>query len=248
MKGYDLFFHREKPDFVPDPGFTPFFWKKKGDDSSMDGPGPDNDDVDAPGRDSTSSARMDIDNPQSSNSLSHGKTVMSGLGEGSSSAQSLAIAVTPINPNPMTPRGKEIVAEARLKSPILVKIPSDLQVEVGPCVLGSSTIPAAVGLADTAACASLVQKQADPSTAFLSGLARMSPMSPDAPGLLAGPSGTGAGEALVAASAVEFSDATSPGAGRCEDVQPAQSLHRSTPPSQSVLDRATVRDAAGPSA
>jgi hypothetical protein len=30
MKGYDLFFHREKPDFVPDPGFTPFFWKKKG--------------------------------------------------------------------------------------------------------------------------------------------------------------------------------------------------------------------------
>jgi hypothetical protein len=30
MKGYDLFFHREKPDFVPDPRFTPFFWKKKG--------------------------------------------------------------------------------------------------------------------------------------------------------------------------------------------------------------------------
>jgi hypothetical protein len=28
MKGYDLFFHREKPYFVHDPGFTPFFWKK----------------------------------------------------------------------------------------------------------------------------------------------------------------------------------------------------------------------------
>jgi hypothetical protein len=28
-KGYHLFFRRELPDFVPDPGFTPFFWKKK---------------------------------------------------------------------------------------------------------------------------------------------------------------------------------------------------------------------------
>jgi hypothetical protein len=26
-KGYDFFFRRERQDFVPDPGFTPFFWK-----------------------------------------------------------------------------------------------------------------------------------------------------------------------------------------------------------------------------
>jgi hypothetical protein len=64
MKGYNLFFHREKPDFVHDLGFTPFFWKKKGDDSSKDGPGPDSDDLNAPGRNPpTTPARMDIDNP-----------------------------------------------------------------------------------------------------------------------------------------------------------------------------------------
>jgi hypothetical protein len=38
MKGYDLFFQREKPDFVHDPGFTPFFLKKKGDDFSKESP------------------------------------------------------------------------------------------------------------------------------------------------------------------------------------------------------------------
>jgi hypothetical protein len=36
MKGYDLFFQREKPNFVHDPGFTPFFLKKKGDDFSKE--------------------------------------------------------------------------------------------------------------------------------------------------------------------------------------------------------------------
>jgi hypothetical protein len=29
MKGYDLFFHHEKPDFLPDPGFTPSSRRKK---------------------------------------------------------------------------------------------------------------------------------------------------------------------------------------------------------------------------
>jgi hypothetical protein len=61
-KGYDLFFLREKPDLIHDPGFTPFFWKKKGDDASKEGPGPDSDDSHAPGRGASSlSARMDID-------------------------------------------------------------------------------------------------------------------------------------------------------------------------------------------
>jgi hypothetical protein len=34
-----IFFHREKHNFVPDKGFTPFFWKRKGDDVGNDGTG-----------------------------------------------------------------------------------------------------------------------------------------------------------------------------------------------------------------
>jgi hypothetical protein len=65
LKGYDFFFRREQPDFVPDKGFTPFFWKRKGDDASNDGPGQDNDDG-APTRDVPSmSTSMDVDKPQS---------------------------------------------------------------------------------------------------------------------------------------------------------------------------------------
>jgi hypothetical protein len=39
LKGYDFFFRREPQDFVPDEGFTPFFWKRKGDDADNNGPG-----------------------------------------------------------------------------------------------------------------------------------------------------------------------------------------------------------------
>jgi hypothetical protein len=39
LKGYDFFFRREQQGFVPDKGFTPFFWKRKGDDAGNDGPG-----------------------------------------------------------------------------------------------------------------------------------------------------------------------------------------------------------------
>jgi hypothetical protein len=79
IKGYHLFFRREQLDFVHDPRFTPFFWKKKGDDSSNDGPGPDKDGAHAPSYiSSTSTTHMDSENPQSSNSSSHGKTVSGG--------------------------------------------------------------------------------------------------------------------------------------------------------------------------
>jgi hypothetical protein len=43
LKGYDFFFQREQHDFVPDKGFTPFFWKRKGDDTGNDGTRHDND-------------------------------------------------------------------------------------------------------------------------------------------------------------------------------------------------------------
>jgi hypothetical protein len=39
LKGYTIFFRREQQDFVCDHGFTPFFWKRKGDDAGNDGPG-----------------------------------------------------------------------------------------------------------------------------------------------------------------------------------------------------------------
>jgi hypothetical protein len=75
LKGYDFFFRRERQDFVPDPGFTPFFWKWKGDDDGNDGPSQDNDGYDAPTRDASSaSASMDVDNPQDGNSNSIGKS------------------------------------------------------------------------------------------------------------------------------------------------------------------------------
>jgi hypothetical protein len=35
LKGYDFFFCREPQEFVPDQGFAPFFWKRKGDDTGM---------------------------------------------------------------------------------------------------------------------------------------------------------------------------------------------------------------------
>jgi hypothetical protein len=114
LKGYDFFFRREQPDFVPDKGFTPFFWKCKGDDAGNDGPGQDNDDG-APTRDVPStSTSMDVDKPQSGQSAPLSKSVPIGPGDGV--VAPCVFAVTPINPNPKTPRGQEIVKEIRARS------------------------------------------------------------------------------------------------------------------------------------
>jgi hypothetical protein len=146
------FFLREKPDFVHDPGFTPFFWKKKGDDASKEGPGPDSDDSHAPGRNASSlSARMDIDQPQSSTSSSQGKTVLGGSVGVSFGGSVGGFVFTPLNLNPLTPRGKEIIAKARLESPELIAAPksdacmartsrvSVVAQESRPCVQPSET-------------------------------------------------------------------------------------------------------------
>jgi hypothetical protein len=142
LKGYDLYFHREQPDFVADPGFTPLFWRKKGDDSGNDGAGPDADDMDAPCRNITNSAaRMDIDNPQSSNSSSHGKTVLHGSSCAPGGDVLSSIAVTPLNPNPTTPRGKEIVAEICSKSPGLIAKVSSRMVSLASAPILSPSMP-----------------------------------------------------------------------------------------------------------
>jgi hypothetical protein len=119
LKGYDFFFRREPQDFVPDEGFTPFFWKHKSDDdTSFDGLGQDNNGNAAPNRDATStSASMDVDKPQGDNPSSHGKPVSLGPVE---DVTTPIFAVTPINPNPTTPRGKKIVEDWRAKSPTLL--------------------------------------------------------------------------------------------------------------------------------
>jgi hypothetical protein len=142
LKGYDLYFCREQPDFVADPGFTPFFWKKKGDDSGNDGAGPDADDMDAPRRNITNSAaRMDIDNLQSSNSSSHGNTVLDGSSCAPGGDVLSSIAVTPFNPNPTMPRGKEIVVEIRSKSPGLIAKVSSRMVSLESALTLSLSMP-----------------------------------------------------------------------------------------------------------
>jgi hypothetical protein len=104
LKGYDIFFRREQQDFVPDKGFTPFFWKRKGDDTGNDGTGHDNDGNDAPTRDVTStSSSMDVDKPHGGQSTHIGKSVTIGPVDGVVATR--LFAVTPINPNPKTPRG-----------------------------------------------------------------------------------------------------------------------------------------------
>jgi hypothetical protein len=61
---------------------------------------------------------MDVDKPQGGNSGSHGKSVALVLLEGS---EAPCIAVTPFNPNPSTPYGKEIVEAVRSILPWLLK-------------------------------------------------------------------------------------------------------------------------------
>jgi hypothetical protein len=58
---------------------------------------------------------MDVDKPQTGHSSSHGKSVP--FGPGGSAGVTTVIVVTPINPNPVTPCGKEIVQELRARSP-----------------------------------------------------------------------------------------------------------------------------------
>jgi hypothetical protein len=105
LKGYTIFFRHEQQDFVPDHGFTPFFWKRKGD-ASNDGPGQYNDGTNPPSHDSTpTSANMEVDKPQANNNASHGKSVPIASRRGAGAT--VSIDVTPINSNRMTPHGIE---------------------------------------------------------------------------------------------------------------------------------------------
>jgi hypothetical protein len=98
LKCYDFFFHREQQNFVPDKGFTPFFWKCKGDDTGNDGLGQDNGGNDAPTRDlPLMPSSMDVDKLQGGQSTPLGKSVPIGPGDGV--VARCVFVVTPINPN-----------------------------------------------------------------------------------------------------------------------------------------------------
>jgi hypothetical protein len=107
FKVYDFLFRQEQPDFVPDTGFVPYFWRRKGNDPGNDGTGHDKPTDINPGSSSQAgslSSNMDVDFSNSLNSsTTSGKSVLcspvDGLG--------VVYAVTPFNPNPRTPKAVE---------------------------------------------------------------------------------------------------------------------------------------------
>jgi hypothetical protein len=63
LKLYDFMFHREPADFVADPSFTPYFWRRKGDDVDEEDLGNDRDhDPSGPsGAPASEASNMDVD-------------------------------------------------------------------------------------------------------------------------------------------------------------------------------------------
>jgi hypothetical protein len=50
LNGYDLIFHHEQADFVPNPSFVPFFWRRKANDLGNEGAGQDKEGCEGPSR------------------------------------------------------------------------------------------------------------------------------------------------------------------------------------------------------
>lgn len=120
LKEYGFYFGREAADFIPDPNFVPFLWRRKGDkddeeegnDHSMEG-----------------SVRQNIShgslptNMEVDANLSDG--MLNASKSGTSGAQaSMVIAITPYNSCPSTEHGREIVERIRRTSPSLLRPPS----------------------------------------------------------------------------------------------------------------------------
>jgi hypothetical protein len=129
MKGYDFFFCRQPDDFAPDSEFVPFFWRRKGNDPDDEEAGKDkdkegNDDL---GRlAEAQSVNMDVDATHVSGDT-HGRTVAAIV------PSNTLMDVTPFNPFPKTPRAKEIVEAARLRSSGLIAQVSPLSTPVPIC-------------------------------------------------------------------------------------------------------------------
>ena len=148
LKGYAFRFKKEAADYVSEPDFVPFVWRCQ--DKEDDGKGLEDRNRDgADGLDAAKSVEEDTPMPQ----------VQSATGPGTSSLGLFDYAVTPINPNPQTPRGKEIVAQLlRGSSPPAMALSSTTSVSEGtggggaalqvlgpvppPDSLGSASVPA----------------------------------------------------------------------------------------------------------
>jgi hypothetical protein len=112
LKGFEFRFRREPSDFVPEPDFAPYMWKKRDEGSDDDGAyggGPD-DAMDT----SDTGAR-----PSATGTTPPQAGAAGGVPPGVSRTAVLGIAVTPFNPNPMTPTAAEVVARLRKEVPWL---------------------------------------------------------------------------------------------------------------------------------
>ncbi|KAM0909605.1 hypothetical protein ACQ4PT_014708 [Festuca glaucescens] len=112
LKGYEFRFRKEAPDYVSESDFVPFVWKCSDKDDEA-GKGPkDKNSGDANVQDLSASKPVDTDTPM--------PQVQDTTVQGNAAAMmpesvgiELSYAVTPINPNPQMPRGKEIVSQLR---------------------------------------------------------------------------------------------------------------------------------------
>jgi hypothetical protein len=117
LKLFSFVFRREPAEFVADPSFSQFFWRRKGDDMDEDDMGNDKDvDPAGPsGAPATGISSMEVDTSAPSSSTIPGKSVQV--------AHVLCPVITPYNASPRTPRGREIVDMIRRVSPQLVGTP-----------------------------------------------------------------------------------------------------------------------------
>jgi hypothetical protein len=77
LKAYDFFFRRERVDFVPDPNYVPYFWRRNDDGSEDAGAGKEKGSAGSSGPSRVSGSKatnMDIDTSQASGA-NHGKSV-----------------------------------------------------------------------------------------------------------------------------------------------------------------------------
>ncbi|KAE8815523.1 hypothetical protein D1007_06989 [Hordeum vulgare] len=122
LKGYAFTFRRESSGYVPDPVFTPFMWKRKGDDADDDNNRKEKDvEMDTSKQASLSSnLAPSISTPTNAVHFSHVQE--HGLSGTASSKESsfgyVMMAVNPFNPNPQTPHAIQLATDMRANSPL----------------------------------------------------------------------------------------------------------------------------------
>jgi hypothetical protein len=99
LKLFGFVFRREPADFVADPSFTPYFWRRKGDDVDEEdfGNDKDRDSFGPSGAMASEASNMDVDSSLPSSSTNKGKS--------DAAATVLCPVITPYNAFPRTPRG-----------------------------------------------------------------------------------------------------------------------------------------------